>query len=73
MSAANAVRNYKALANVERAFRSLKTADLNVRPMRKFKRFKDHKTRTGSFFERLSKGRADPFAHWQLGMTSVFS
>jgi transposase len=33
MSAADAVRNYKALANVERAFRSLKTIDLKVRPI----------------------------------------
>jgi hypothetical protein len=41
--------------------------------MRKFKRFKDHKTRAGCFFERLSKERADLFAHWKLGMTGVFS
>jgi len=33
MSAADAVRNYKALAHVERAFRSLKTLDLKVRPI----------------------------------------
>jgi hypothetical protein len=33
MSAADTVRNYKALANVERAFRSLKTVDLKVRPI----------------------------------------
>ena len=33
MEAANCVRNYKALANVERAFRSLKTMDLKVRPI----------------------------------------
>jgi hypothetical protein len=33
MDAANCVRNYKALANVERAFRSLKTIDLKVRPI----------------------------------------
>jgi len=33
MSAADAVRNYKALAQVERAFRSLKTIDLKVRPI----------------------------------------
>jgi len=32
MSAAEAVRSYKSLANVERAFRSLKTVDLKVRP-----------------------------------------
>ena len=30
---ADCVRNYKALANVERAFRSLKTIDLKVRPI----------------------------------------
>jgi len=33
MDAADCVRNYKALANVERAFRSLKTIDLKVRPI----------------------------------------
>jgi len=33
MEAADCVRNYKALANVERAFRSLKTMDLKVRPI----------------------------------------
>ena len=33
MEAADCVRNYKALANVERAFRSLKTIDLKVRPI----------------------------------------
>jgi len=33
MDAAQCVRNYKALANVERAFRSLKTVDLTVRPI----------------------------------------
>lgn len=41
--------------------------------MRKFKRFKDHKTRAGRFFERLSKERSDLFAHWKFGMTGVFS
>jgi len=34
MPAGDAVRNYKALAQVERAFRSLKTIDLHVRPIR---------------------------------------
>jgi transposase len=34
LSAEDAVRNYKLLANVERAFRSLKTVDLYVRPIR---------------------------------------
>jgi Transposase DDE domain len=33
MDAAQCVRNYKSLANVERAFRSLKTIDLKVRPI----------------------------------------
>ena len=33
MEAAACVRNYKSLANVERAFRSLKTIDLKVRPI----------------------------------------
>jgi hypothetical protein len=33
MDAPECVRNYKALANVERAFRSLKTIDLRVRPI----------------------------------------
>jgi transposase len=33
MAAADCVRNYKALANVERAFLSLKTIDLKVRPI----------------------------------------
>jgi len=33
MDTADCVRNYKALANVERAFRSLKTIDLKVRPI----------------------------------------
>jgi hypothetical protein len=33
MDAPACVRNYKALANVERAFRSLKTIDLKVRPI----------------------------------------
>ena len=32
MSSGDAVRNYKALSSVERAFRSLKTVDLKVRP-----------------------------------------
>ena len=33
MDSAQCVRNYKALANVERAFRSLKTIDVKVRPI----------------------------------------
>src|SRR5260370_32424590 len=33
MNAPEAVRSYKALSNVERAFRSMKTLDLEVRPI----------------------------------------
>ncbi|MGH6782426.1 MAG: IS1634 family transposase, partial [Sphingomonadaceae bacterium] len=33
MDAADCVRNYKSLANVERAFRTMKTIDLKVRPI----------------------------------------
>jgi hypothetical protein len=44
MPAADCVRNYKALANVERAFRSFKTIDLKVRPIhhRKADRVRAH-------------------------------
>jgi Transposase DDE domain len=44
MAAADCVRNYKSLANVERAFRSLKTIDLKVRPIhhRKADRVRAH-------------------------------
>ena len=33
MTAADCVRNYKSLAEVERAFRSMKTIDLKIRPI----------------------------------------
>ncbi len=33
MSSADAVRSYKSLSNVERAFRSMKSIDLEVRPI----------------------------------------
>jgi hypothetical protein len=33
MTSAEAVRSYKALAEVERAFRSMKTTDLHIRPI----------------------------------------
>jgi hypothetical protein len=44
MSAANTVRNYTALNGVERAFRSLKTVDLKIRPIYHFtdKRVRAH-------------------------------
>ena len=41
--------------------------------MRKFKRFKGRKIRTGRFFERLAKERPDLFVHWQNGMIGVFA
>lgn len=41
--------------------------------MRKFKRFSNHKFRTGRFFERLSKERPDLFAHWSVGMVGAFA
>ena len=41
--------------------------------MRKFKRFKGHKTLAGRFFERLAKERANLFVHWQNGMVGVFA
>lgn len=41
--------------------------------MRKFKRFRRHKTRAGRFFEDLARKNADLFAHWRLGMTGVFA
>jgi transposase len=37
MDAAQCVRNYKSLSNVERAFRSLKTVDLKVRPIHHYR------------------------------------
>ena len=37
MSAEEVVRSYKRLANVERAFRSLKTIDLHIRPIHHYK------------------------------------
>jgi transposase len=33
MTSADAVRSYKVLAEVERAFRSMKTIDLHIRPI----------------------------------------
>ena len=36
VSAEEAVRHYKALSQVERAFRSMKTMDLEIRPIRHY-------------------------------------
>lgn len=41
--------------------------------VRKFKRFRRHKTRAGRFFEDLARKNVDLFAHWRLGMTGVFA
>jgi RNA-directed DNA polymerase len=36
--------------------------------MRKFKRFKGHKTKAGQLIERLSRESSDLFAHWKIGL-----
>jgi RNA-directed DNA polymerase len=41
--------------------------------LRKFKRFKDHKTRAGRFLQRLAAERSDLFVHWDIGMTGMFT
>jgi hypothetical protein len=41
--------------------------------MRKFKRFKRHKVQARQFLQRLATECADPFVHWQIGMTGVFA
>jgi hypothetical protein len=41
--------------------------------MRKFKRFTGHKIRAGRFLQRLAAGRPDPFVHWRLHITGVFT
>ena len=46
LSAADAVRHYKALSQVERAFRSIKTTDLEVRPIR---HYQENRVRTHLF------------------------
>ena len=46
LSAADAVRYYKALSQVERAFRSIKTMDLEVRPIR---HYQEQRVRTHLF------------------------
>jgi transposase len=51
MSKDDCVRGYKNLAQVERAFRSIKTIDLNVRPIR---HFLDNRIRSHMFLTMLS-------------------
>ncbi len=46
LSAADAVRHYKALSQVERAFRSIKTMDLEIRPIR---HYQEQRVRTHLF------------------------
>ncbi len=46
LSAADTVRHYKALSQVERAFRSIKTMDLEVRPIR---HYQEQRVRTHLF------------------------
>jgi hypothetical protein len=40
--------------------------------LRKFKRFKGHKTRTAIFLEGLLEKQPDLFAHWECGLTGGF-
>jgi RNA-directed DNA polymerase len=41
--------------------------------MRKFKRFKGHKTRASQFLQRLAREGVALFVHWQINMTVVFA
>jgi RNA-directed DNA polymerase len=41
--------------------------------MRKFKRFKHHKTQASQFLQRLATDCVDLFVHWRIGMTGVFA
>ena len=41
--------------------------------MRKFKRFKAHKVRTGRFLQRLVRDHPSLFVHWQIGMDDTFA
>jgi RNA-directed DNA polymerase len=41
--------------------------------MRKFKRFKHHKTQASQFLQRLATECVDLFVHWRIGMTGVFA
>lgn len=40
--------------------------------MRKYKKFKMHKTRAGKFMESISKRQPNLFHHWKIGMVGVF-
>ena len=41
--------------------------------MRKFKRFRLHKTRASRFLAKAGTGNASLFVHWQIGMTGTFA
>ena len=41
--------------------------------MRKFKRFKGHKTQASQFLQRLALERTALFVHWDIGMTGTFA
>lgn len=41
--------------------------------MRKYKRFKGHKTRAAKFLENIAKQRPNLFAHWKKGMVGAFA
>lgn len=41
--------------------------------MRKYKRFKGHKTRASLFLEDISRQRPQLFVHWQRGMVGAFA
>lgn len=41
--------------------------------MRKYKRFKDRKTRASIFMEQISKREPGLFAHWKIGMVGAFA
>jgi len=53
----------------------LRTVNLTVRKwlMRKFKRYRGHKTRAGIFLEQLSQTAGHLFAHWNIGLYGAFA
>ena len=47
-------------------------ATLQAWMMRKFKRYRGHKTRAGQFLQRLGREHPDLFVHWRLGTGRLF-
>ncbi len=41
--------------------------------MKKYKRFKRHKTRAAEFLEKIAKEKPNLFAHWKKGMVGAFA